>query len=219
MEVDSGLMRLDSQDEVLLTREQASMLETCSSLPSTVVTHTRTHLIDPGDLPRWLGWSRADLVDRPFLDFIEPDDRQMSRQALRVPENHVLAMFFNRWTMKSGVSRLLLWVCDHWENGLGAVRVYLADNLPESVKGIVANELRRRADLAGTAYLWHGEAVSPGESALIATTISGMNRRGSELLAALEGVTNGKESRRGIREAVRNAGAYRSSAGWEPVQP
>ena len=64
--------------------------------------------------PAWetvLGWSREELMARPFLEFIHPDDLERTQQeAARVVEaDYELAKFENRYATKAGGWRWLQW--------------------------------------------------------------------------------------------------------------
>ena len=63
--------------------------------------------------PAWertLGWSRAELMSRPFIEFVHPDDRERTLgQNARVREGGQALEFENRYLCKDGSSRWLLW--------------------------------------------------------------------------------------------------------------
>jgi PAS domain S-box-containing protein len=60
---------------------------------------------------RALGWSRDELMARPFVDFIHPDDvRETVHQADRVTEvDSTIVDFVNRYRTKDGAYRWLRW--------------------------------------------------------------------------------------------------------------
>ena len=59
---------------------------------------------------RVLGWSEADLITRPYLEFVHPDDRAAAVAALKqLSEGHELISFENRYLHKDGTIRWLLW--------------------------------------------------------------------------------------------------------------
>jgi PAS domain S-box-containing protein len=63
--------------------------------------------------PAWertLGWSRAELMSRPFIEFVHPDDRERTlSQNARVREGGHALEFENRYLCKDGSFRWLLW--------------------------------------------------------------------------------------------------------------
>lgn len=63
--------------------------------------------------PSWertLGWTTAELMARPFLDFVHPDDRERTMNQNRAVRDggHALG-FENRYRCKDGSYRWLLW--------------------------------------------------------------------------------------------------------------
>jgi PAS domain S-box-containing protein len=63
--------------------------------------------------PAWertLGWTRAELLSRPFIDFVHPDDRERTlRQNANVRAGGQALSFENRYLCKDGSFRWLLW--------------------------------------------------------------------------------------------------------------
>jgi two-component system sensor histidine kinase/response regulator len=63
--------------------------------------------------PAWqrhLGWSEAELLSRPYLELIHPDDLPATRAAAsRLAEGRNLVYFENRYMHKDGTLRWLLW--------------------------------------------------------------------------------------------------------------
>ena len=63
--------------------------------------------------PAWertLGWSRAELMSRPFIEFVHPDDRERTlEQNARVRGGGQALEFENRYLCKDGSFRWLLW--------------------------------------------------------------------------------------------------------------
>ena len=63
--------------------------------------------------PAWqrvLGYTSAELLSRPFLEFIHPDDRLAStREASRISTGEELLHFENRYLHKDGTIRWMLW--------------------------------------------------------------------------------------------------------------
>jgi PAS domain S-box-containing protein len=63
--------------------------------------------------PAWertLGWTRAELMSRPFIEFVHPDDRERTLgQNARVRGGGQALEFENRYLCKDGSLRWLLW--------------------------------------------------------------------------------------------------------------
>ena len=63
--------------------------------------------------PAWertLGYSNQELLERPFIDFVHPDDREATiREAQRLTEGGETISFENRYICKDGSIVWLLW--------------------------------------------------------------------------------------------------------------
>ena len=63
--------------------------------------------------PAWeraLGWTRAELMSRPFIEFVHPDDRERTlAQNRNVRDGEQALLFENRYLCKDGSFRWLLW--------------------------------------------------------------------------------------------------------------
>jgi PAS domain S-box-containing protein len=63
--------------------------------------------------PAWsktLGWSRAELLEPPFLDFVHPEDRAATLAAMeRLQNDQCIINFKNRYRCKDGSYRWLSW--------------------------------------------------------------------------------------------------------------
>ncbi|HWV39274.1 MAG TPA: PAS domain-containing sensor histidine kinase [Vulgatibacter sp.] len=58
-----------------------------------------------------LGWTEEELLSRPILEFVHPDDRERTRQEIERIAGGVFTMHFeNRYLVKGGGHRLLSWV-------------------------------------------------------------------------------------------------------------
>ncbi|MDA7417181.1 PAS domain S-box protein [Xenophilus arseniciresistens] len=75
--------------------------------------------------PAWhalLGWSEDEMVGRPILELVAPEDRQFSAVQLdRMAEGQVLTRFENRWLHKDGSQRTLSWSAVPHEGFIHAV--------------------------------------------------------------------------------------------------
>jgi PAS domain S-box-containing protein len=65
--------------------------------------------------PAWervLGYTEAELLSRPYMEFIHPDDREVTLvQADRLSDGHDIVSFENRYVHKDGTLRWLMWMC------------------------------------------------------------------------------------------------------------
>ncbi len=63
--------------------------------------------------PAWeksLGWTRAEILEQPFIELIHPDDRERSRRVFEMSfQGQEHAYFENRYRGKDGIYRTLLW--------------------------------------------------------------------------------------------------------------
>lgn len=63
--------------------------------------------------PAWeriLGYTEEELLSRPYIEFIHPEDRDVTRvQAGRLTDGHDITYFENRYIHKDGTVRWLLW--------------------------------------------------------------------------------------------------------------
>lgn len=56
-----------------------------------------------------LGWTQTEILARPFIHFIHPDDREQSKLELLKPHQHTLQRFTNRFLCKNGNYRAIEW--------------------------------------------------------------------------------------------------------------
>jgi two-component system, sensor histidine kinase and response regulator len=67
------------------------------------------HRVNPA-WKRGLGYTEADLLSRPFMDFVHPDDREASAAEMRkLMEGRELIYFENRYFHRDGTVRWLMW--------------------------------------------------------------------------------------------------------------
>ncbi|MGE7415738.1 ATP-binding protein [Methylobacterium tarhaniae] len=75
--------------------------------------------------PAWhavLGWTEEDLIGRPFLDLVHPDDQARTRaETKRLAEGHATLLFENRYRHADGSYRTLSWTAVPGEEHLHAV--------------------------------------------------------------------------------------------------
>ncbi|MBV8219200.1 MAG: PAS domain S-box protein [Solirubrobacterales bacterium] len=65
--------------------------------------------VNPG-FERTLGYDTTELLTRPFLEFVHPDDREATKQSLdRMREGHREESLANRWIRADGSPRFLEW--------------------------------------------------------------------------------------------------------------
>ncbi|MCF4128348.1 ATP-binding response regulator [Methylobacterium sp. SyP6R] len=75
--------------------------------------------------PAWhavLGWTAEDLIGRPFLDLVHPDDRERTlAETRRLADGHATLLFENRYRHADGSYRILSWTAVPGEEHLHAV--------------------------------------------------------------------------------------------------
>ena len=73
--------------------------------------------------PAWrtlLGWDPSEIIGRPYLDFIHPEDHERGRQALVGSTEHAIPQFDTRILAKDGTYRHIAWVAAAEENQIYA---------------------------------------------------------------------------------------------------
>ena len=81
-----------------------------------------------------LGWSKEELLARPFLDFVHPDDRAATRQEIEnLAAGGKVLEFVNRYQCRDGSWRWLSWKCTPLQDGTiyATVRDFTALKLAE----------------------------------------------------------------------------------------
>lgn len=67
---------------------------------------------------RILGWSQSEMMSRPFLDFVHPDDRQATLEEVeKLSLGEVTLRFENRYQCRDGTWRWLSWASTPQPNG------------------------------------------------------------------------------------------------------
>ena len=110
--------------------------------------------------PAWtktLGWSIEELKDRPFMDFVHPDDRAATiKETLRLQSGADTAAFENRYRHKDGSYRWLLWSATASQEE----RLYYAVARDITRYHMVEEELRVARDAADRASTMKSEFLS-----------------------------------------------------------
>jgi PAS domain S-box-containing protein len=92
--------------------------------------------------PAWertLGWSRAELMSRPFIEFVHPDDRERTLgQNASVRSGAQALEFENRYLCKDGSYRWFLW--NAAPDSLGRVIYSVARDVTESKRAAEERE-------------------------------------------------------------------------------
>ena len=71
--------------------------------------------------PAWaaLGWTQAELQERPFIDFVHPDDREATiAETQKLATGHKTVGFENRYRCKDGSYRDILWTAVSHGSGM-----------------------------------------------------------------------------------------------------
>ena len=118
------------------------------------------------NFPRVLGHSTADLISRPFIDFVHPDDRENTKQALvALSEGSQVIRFVNRYQHVEGHFLWLEW------NAHSAPEERLVYAVARDVTERVAHaELIHRSHLA---LLFYAAGNDSNKEAIIGTNLDG----------------------------------------------
>lgn len=65
---------------------------------------------------RVLGWTKKELMSRPWLEFVHPDDRERTIQAAQQMENQPIMGFTNRYLTKDGSYEEIKWFTLKWND-------------------------------------------------------------------------------------------------------
>jgi diguanylate cyclase (GGDEF)-like protein/PAS domain S-box-containing protein len=101
-----------------------------------------------GAWERCLGWTREELIERPFIDFVHPDDRAGTmEEAERSTRGHGTTCFTNRYRAKDGSYRSIEWRSwiDAERDLIHAAARDVTDRLAAEAKQREAEERFRRA--------------------------------------------------------------------------
>jgi len=101
-----------------------------------------------GAWERCLGWKRDELIERPFIDFVHPDDRASTMaEAERSTRGHGTTCFTNRYRAKDGSYRSIEWRSwiDAERDLIHAAARDVTDQLAAEAKQREAEERFRRA--------------------------------------------------------------------------
>ena len=77
---------------------------------------------------RTLGYTREELLSRPFVEFVHPDDRELTqREVERLSSGEDTVHFENRYQCKDGSWRWLAWTCPTPKDGSGLLYAVARD--------------------------------------------------------------------------------------------
>ena len=106
-----------------------------------------------------LGWTREELMARPFLEFVHPDDREMT--AARATEGKFATPFTNRYRTKSGDYRCIEWSAKaDTEHGVIHASARDVTDRVAAEKAAKVSEERFRAAFKDSAWAWPWSASS-----------------------------------------------------------
>lgn len=141
-----------------------------------------------------LGWSEKELLSRPFLDFVHPDDREKTMAQLAdVVRGVSTRRFENRYRTRSGEYRTLSWATSPMpEQGLtlGVARDITEEKLEAEFRerffGIIAHDLRvpLTAIRTGASLLFRFDDMPEG-ALRVARRISSATERMSGMISEL----------------------------------
>ena len=64
-----------------------------------------------------LGWTFDEMISRPWIEFVHPEDRDATIEAANQMNNSDVKNFSNRYLTKSGDYRKLSWIALRWNGG------------------------------------------------------------------------------------------------------
>ena len=87
--------------------------------------------------PAWertLGYTEADLLSRPFMEFVHPDDREatIAESRKQIDRGQEVIYFENRYLHKDGTLRWLMWTSTPFRRTAGRVRCRARHHRTES---------------------------------------------------------------------------------------
>ena len=112
---DEAMRRLNAMLERQVedrTRERDRLWQTSNDLLGTAGLDGFMKAVNPAWM-RVLGWAEADLLGRPFLDFIDPDDHAETMGILgKLATGTSISNFVDRIVIKDGGRRIVMWTAD-----------------------------------------------------------------------------------------------------------
>lgn len=109
--------------------------------------------------PAWektLGWSAAEILARPYIELVHPDDREQALNAVRsLVDGRALYLYENRYLTKDGSYRWLSWVAypDAEEGLIFAIARDITEKKTQEEALRQASSQAQRADRAKSAFL------------------------------------------------------------------
>ena len=98
---------------------------------------------------RLLGWSEADLINRPYLDFVHPSDRRTTATSIaRLRRSGKLMKIRNRVVAKDGRTVWIEWSAYFHEDTIYAIGHEVAENEEAKLEEIVVRVFREQATAA-----------------------------------------------------------------------
>ena len=99
--------------------------------------------------PAWqnvLGYTEAELLSRPYMDFVHPDDREATRvEAKNLADGLPVMYFENRYFHKDGTVRWLLWASTSVQRSADDLRRRTRRHRAQSDRGTASTKHERGA--------------------------------------------------------------------------
>lgn len=62
----------------------------------------------------YLGWTKEELMSKPWIEFVHPDDKQKTLNVANIKDGDVLEGFENRYVCKDGSYKTIKWYATSW---------------------------------------------------------------------------------------------------------
>jgi PAS domain S-box-containing protein len=102
------VMLTDVTDRKTAEAERDRLLDLSLDLICVAETNGRFKRVNPA-FSQVLGWSPDELVSRPFIEFVHPDDREATLMEIQRNEGRSIDYFENRYVCRDGSIRWLAW--------------------------------------------------------------------------------------------------------------